>query len=163
MLVKDAIHFVTSDRDANFTDSLITSASEYEDLQIVPGTTTTQSQTHGRCWIKSVRLHAATNHAFTVVFLSRAGGINRIAATPYNNAIVDFFKWAATDAIATASEWVYGKTGLNIPYQDEELRGQIHIGIINDSAATKGALGATLSAGVGAQYMTLKIGVIQAT
>ena len=43
------------------------------------------------------------------------------------------------------------------------MRGQIHIGIINDSAATKGALGATLSAGVGAQYMTLKIGVIQAT
>ena len=163
MLVKDAIHFVSSDRDANFTDALITSASEYEDLQIVPGTTTTQSQTHGRCWIKSVRLQAATNHAFTVVFLSRAGGVNRLSATPYNNAVIDFFKWVTTDAMATATEFIYGKTGLNIPDQDDDNRGQLHVGIINDTVATKAAVGATLPAGVFTQFMTLKIGVIQAT
>lgn len=161
MIAKDAIHWITSDRDANFTDSLITSASEYEDLSFA-GASQPPTNSISKCWIKSVRLHAATNHAFTVIFLTKSGGVNRIAATPYNNAVVDFFKWAAADAIATASEWIYGKTGLNIPYTDDDQRGQLHIGIINDSTGTKAALGAALPAGLQPQFLTFRIGVVSA-
>ena len=158
MLVKDAIHFVNSDRDANFTDSLVTSASEYESLSFASVT-----GGHGRCWIKSVRLHTATNHAWTVIFMDRPGGVGRRSATPYGNAVIDFFKWAASDGIATATEYVYGKTGLNIPYQDSLNTGNIYVGLINDSASTKAALGSgNLPGGVFTQYVTMKIGVISA-
>lgn len=160
MITKDSIHYVDSDRDLHFTDSLIQYASEYEDINLggVAGT-------EARCYIAEITMTTATNHAFIMSFHPRTGGLRALAATPYlpaQGTMLDFWSWVATDAMATGTQWVYATTGLKIPYRDEAGTGQLHVGLHNRSSSTKGALGATLPAGVSPQYIQVRFGLVAA-
>lgn len=163
MLVKDSWGYITSHRDTHFTDSLIGYASEYEDI-VVPGA---GASGPFKCYITSVVLITATNHAWNVTFHS-SDTRRLLAASPYSGLggqkqnLLDWVEFAAADAENVATEWWYAMTNLKIPYLDEDNTGELHVGLHNRSTTTKGALGATLPSGVNPQYVTLRVGFIAA-
>lgn len=165
MILKENFQFVTTNRDSHFTDSLARGASEYENI-VVTGT--------GKlpCYITSIRVTLASLMACAVSFYSRDVFYQRLAATPYNNALIDYWEWASADAtpafgplnVTSATEWVYSVTGLKIPYVDEDETGELHVGFHNLSHLTKAAAGATnLPSGVATQYVSIRFGLISET
>lgn len=170
-MIREGLVYVDSHRDLHFTDSMPSGASEYETLFIdnrrVSGPALASPyETYGqqKFWIESVRLHTATNHAFTIVFYTREVKDQRLGATPYAASMVDYVEFAAADAfgIPGGTEWLYTQTNLKIPYMDQDGSGAIHCGLYNRSTSTKGALGATLPVGVTPQYIHLRVGLIPA-
>lgn len=167
MLVKDNIFFVNSNRETHFTDQLVRGASEYENLVV------TQS---GRMpsYITSIRMTLATLGAFAISFYSRDVFYQRLAATPYANALIEYWEWASSAAtpafgplnVISATEWVYSVSGLKIPYADEDETGELHVGLHNLSHNTKLAPSNTdaadYPAGVATQYVSIKFGLIAA-
>ena len=168
MIVKDNLFFVTSDRERHFTEQLIQGASEYENI-VVTG--------NGRLasYVTSVRLTMATLIACAVSFYTRDIFYQRLAATPYGNALIDYWEWASADAtpafgrlnVITGTEWVYSVTGLKIPYVDEDNTGELHVGLHNLSHTTKLAVSNTDAAdypsGVASQYVSIRFGLISET
>lgn len=162
MITKESIVFVDSHRDTHFTDSLVQYASEYEDLTISPGTAAAGAG-RASCFVSSITLRTATNHAWAVS-LHRTSTHSTLAATPYQPAQwIGFWPFTNTEALATATEFVYTVSGLRIAYRDDNDTGRLHVGLHNQSAATKAALGAALPSGVTSpQYVQVTIGLIGA-
>ena len=168
MIVKDNFFFVTSNRETQFTDELVRGASEYENI-VVTG--------NGRMasYVTSIRVTMATLIACAVSFYSRDVFYQRLAATPYANALIDYWEWASADAtpafgplnVISATEWVYSVTGLKIPYVDEDNTGELHVGFHNLSHTTKLAPSNTdaadYPAGVATQYISIRFGLISET
>jgi hypothetical protein len=162
---KDNIFFVTTNRDLHFTDQLARGASEYENI-VVSGAGKLSS------YITSIRVTMATLGAVAVSFYSRDVFYQRLAATPYANALIDYWQWASADATAafgplnviSATEWVYAVTGLKIPYVDEDETGELHVGLHNLSHNLKLAAANTdaadYPAGVATQYVSIRFGLI---
>lgn len=123
--------FIRSDKDTHFRDSLAQFASEYEDIQL-------GSIPHGRVdsFIRSIRILSIQNLAWTVVFYSR----RRNYEADYDlDTSIEFQDFAATDAIATATSYLYAVSGLEIPYRDEDVLGELHVGLHNRSSTAKNA------------------------
>lgn len=179
MLVKEGLFYVDTNKDTHFTDALTAGASEYENL-VVTGTGRL------RTFITSVRMRAATNHAFTLAFYSKDGTFGgtqtanphrALAATPYESLLIDYWPFASADAwiagpvlgsadtvnVTNSTEFVYSVTGLKIPYVDEDGTGELHLGLHNLDKRTKLALGNTnLPSGVSQQYIQIRFGLIGA-
>ena len=168
MLVKHSIFYVDTDRDRHFTDSLIVNASEFENI-VIPGAILPAGGAAGggsgrgrvACFIESIRMTTATNHDFGFNFYSRDVGHQRLAASPYHGALIGTVLLNSI-TYTTGTEFYYATDGLSIPYLDEDNTGELHVALINFSSDTKGALGATLSAGVPPQYIQVRFGCIAA-
>ena len=155
-VIFDSVAYVDTNRDAHFTDALIQNASEYENLTVT-GTGPL------KCHVTQIRLTTATRHDWTVAFYSRDVFHERLAATPYANALISMVHLDAAGAWATASEYVYATDFPAIQYMDEDGTGELHVGLHNRDSKTKAALGASLPAGVPVQYLVLRFGIIAAT
>ena len=152
---REDIFYIDSQRDTHFTDALVSGASEYENFAYAQAG-------NFSVFLTSIRMTTATNHRFTVAVYSRDVHHQRLSATPYQGALIDYWEWASADAWATATEYVYSVTGLRIPVLDEDNTGELHIGLHNRANETKAALGAALPAGVPPQFIQMRFGLIAA-
>lgn len=173
MLVKESFSYIDSHRDLHFTDSLITGASEYENIAFPTGPAAGPDQTQNyaasgalKCHITGIRLIAATQHDFKISFYSRRGGYRNLAATPYAGSLIGVVSLVGQGSQRlhpTASEYIYATDFSAIQYMDEDGLNELHVGLHNLDSKTKAALGSTnLSAGVFQQYIQIRFTVISA-
>lgn len=124
--------FVRSDKDTHFTTALIQYASEYEDLSIGGIAPTTRADGI----ITSIRLLSLQNLAWWVGFYTR----RRNYQANYDlDTLVGAQSFVAGDAFLSATTYIYIATGLRMPYQDEDMLGELHVGLHNRSASAKTA------------------------
>lgn len=171
MITRSSTFFVTSDRDAHFTDSLIRNASEYENIAIgrrgggFPNTVGSETTGVGQApsLLTSIALHAATDLTFAVSFWSRDTNAQLLAATPYTGNFLGSVLVPKVFGIGT--EYCYATTFPPLPYLDEDNTGELHVGLHNLSATTKlSAAGTTAAEGTGrpGMFCVLKVGMISA-
>ena len=155
-LIRENISFFRTNRDTHFTDQLITGASEYENLVVSePGRLP--------CHITSVVMTAATRHDFSVAFYSRDVFHQRLAATPYNGAVLGVIHLDAAGSWQHGTEYVYATDFPAIQYLDEDESGELHVGLHNRDSKTKAALGAAgLPTVIPPQYIHIRFGLISA-
>ena len=156
MLITESIHHVDSDASSDFRNKINASgASQYADIALAAGTPSTVGP--NKCVINSVRLLAIQDLDWQVQFHSKSyGSAVGVAATQFSDVngshLVGWSNHLATttnipanwtDAHTTTAT-IYGSTtyasyisGLNIPYEDRDGTGRLHVNLVNKSATAK--------------------------
>lgn len=124
---------IRSDKDAEFTDALVTNAFEDENLGGLNGNT-------GR--IRSIVILSVQQLAWEIAFYSSD---TFRSADADLDAFLEQFQFRAANGLqdAGAGLFRYAVTGLDIPIVDDEGTNELHVSIINRDAVAKiaGALG----------------------
>lgn len=126
---------VRSDKDSAFTDAIAQNAQESENITL-PGAFTAGS----RARLRSINVISLENLAWELWLFANNRFITDVAdidlVFPRGR-----WGWAATDGarIAGAGPYYYYIDGLDIAYQDLDMFQQLHIMLVNRSAAAKTA------------------------
>jgi len=146
MLVKGS-HFLFDSDQTQFRETLVSQASEYEGL-LVGGVTAGPVKS----FITSVRLLSLQDLAYRIEFHSKQYNAVNSASTYANPAhligIVNALpstdalpqNWSGADmmtATAYGTMFAYFRSGLNIPYEDREGLGRLHVNLVNLDSTTK--------------------------
>lgn len=128
---------IRSDKDDNFTAGLVQNAKEDENLT---------GLANNRIMIKAVRIEADQALDFAVIFWSK---------DTFDDTDLDadtFIEWVRFNLAGTtgldvirpggAGQYYGSKTGLNIPYRDDDSSNELHVSLMNLSVGAKNA-GAT--------------------
>ena len=137
-LTEDIIEFGTlsirSDKDVNFTGGIVQNAKEDENLTGLAS---------NKIMIKAVRIEADQALDFVVIFWSK----DTFDDTNLDDdTFIDFVRFqldgtAGLDFIQPggAGQFYGSKTGLNIPYRDDDLTKELHVSLLNLSSTAKDA------------------------
>ena len=133
------LHIVRTDKLVHFTDALILGAVEHEDLRFPEAIA---AGNHARSVIRTLMILARENLAYEVVFWRSD---QHDDPDPALDSFIGVWPFIGADGlqIAGAGLFRYYVAGLQIPYQDFDRTGELHISIVNRSAAAKtaGAVG----------------------
>lgn len=123
----------------HFTTELVQNAAENEDV-VLDGALAGVNG-NARNIVQTITVISDQNLAWEIALYGKdtfAGGTDLDA-----NTILCHHAFAAADGaqVGGAGSYVYFVDGLNLPYQDEDHSGELHIQLINRSATSKNAAG----------------------
>lgn len=172
MLITESITYVDSVIGTDFFADIMPAASAFVDMQLAAGTVSPIG-TH-KCIINSVRLISMVDRDWRVEFHSKSYGTLANTATKFTQSnfggLVAWSNHLATTTnlpanwtgAGTATATAFGTlfvsyvSGLNIPYEDKEGKGQLHANLVNMSGS-----GTALTKGNGdSGLIHLRVGVI---
>ena len=150
MLITESVHFVDSSQ-SDFRENIVPLASAYADIALAAGTESTLGP--HKCIISSVRIISVQDLAWRVEFWGKSYSVH--TASSYGDPS-QLIGWSdhldSTDNIpanwtgihtttATRFGTMYASfiTGLNIPYEDRQGTGRLHINLVNQGTAAKSA------------------------
>jgi hypothetical protein len=127
---------VRSDKDTHFTGAIIQNAAEEENI-VLPQCLRGMNG-NARAIVRSVAIVSDENLDWEV-WLFRTDGFQD--ADLDLDTFTGFMAFAVADArqIAGAGPFYYYRGELNLPYQDADNTGELHIALVNRSAAAKSA------------------------
>ena len=168
MLITESIHYVDSSQSADFRGAISPGgASAYADIALASGTPA-EVGPH-KCIINSVRILAMQDTDWQVQFHSKSYSLHSASSYPNPSNLIGWSNHLSTaqnipanwTGAATTTATTYGTmyasyvSGLNIPYEDLQGVGRLHVNLVN-----RGATGKT-AGDVGIVH--LRVGVIYAS
>ena len=175
MLITESIHLVDSDASADFRNRIAPTASQYADIPLVAGTPSIIGP--NKCIINSVRLLAIQDLNWRVEFYGKSYSTVAVTASQFSGIngshLIGWSDHLATSGVIPAN-WtgthattatLYGSTtfasyisGLNIPYEDRDGTGRLHVNLVNTNSA-----GGTAKLPGDTGLIHLRVGVIYAS
>ena len=168
MLITESIHYVDSDQSTDFRGAISpTGASAYADIALASGTPTDVGPQ--KCIINSVRLIAVQDTNWQVQFHSKSYSLHTASSYPNPSNLIGWSNHLSTvhpilanwTGAATTTATAYGTlyasyiSGLNIPYEDRQGTGRLHVNLVNQ--------GPTLKSAGDVGILHLRVGVIYAS
>lgn len=125
-----------TDKDTEFTGALATNAVEYEDIALPSAL----SGIGGRARIRlsMISIIATENLDYELMLFSKD---THATSDPDTNSFLGNWRFVAATAvrIAGAGLYYYFISGLDVPYVDDDASGELHVGLVNRSVASKTA------------------------
>lgn len=137
-MTKGDIAYLDSDKDTHFSGALAQNAIEFENI-------TFPSYWIGikECIIEGISIQSDQNLEWDVMLFSKSSAEDTDLDL---DTFIDFFNFPSTSGkqIAGAGQYYYAFPAniMAIPYRDEDIKSQLHVGLVNRSATAKNA-GAT--------------------
>jgi hypothetical protein len=94
---------------------------------------------HSRCRIRHLTVLSKDNCAWEVLFYGKQ---LRASGDPSTDSFRSRYRFSASDAIQRNGLWYYYVPDIDMPYEDEDRTGTLHMTLINRSSATNKAAGA---------------------
>lgn len=134
------IYTVATDKDAHFTGSIAQNASEEENIALPTYLAGVNGNARGI--IKGFTIISDQNLDWQLVFFGTDGFAD--TDIDLDTCLASYKFTASTDAlqIGGSGSYYYFKDGLELPYEDADKTGELHVALVNCSATSKNA-GAT--------------------
>ena len=129
------IHKIRSDKDTHFAGAIAQNASEEENLALPKGITGFGD--HCKARLKTITLQSDENLNWEIMLFSS----DTFANTDLDlDTFIGYWNFGTGAVrIAGAGQFYYYIAGLDVPYQDDDASGELHVALVNRSAATKTA------------------------
>lgn len=125
-----------TDPDTAFTGAIVQNAVEYEDLALPSGLSGIGGRARVR--LKMISVISKENLSWELMLFSKD---THATADPETDSFLGYWTFQSATAvrIAGAGLYYYFISGLDVPYWDDDASGELHVGLINRSAASKTA------------------------
>lgn len=150
MLITESVHFVDSSQ-SDFRGAISPLASSYADIALASGTESTLGP--HKCIISSVRIMSIQDLSWRVSFWGKSYSLHTASSYADPSQLIGWSdhldstdnipaNWTGihtTTATLFGTMYVSFITGLNIPYEDRQGTGRLHVNLENTSATAKSA------------------------
>ena len=151
MLITESIHFVDSQQATDFRGAISPAASAYADIALAQGSDTTVGP--HKCIINSVRIVSIQDLSWRVEFYGKSYSVHTASSYPDPSQLIGWSDHLRSNdnipanwtGIHTTTATTFGTLfasfigGLNIPYEDRQGVGRLHVNLLNTSATAKSA------------------------
>jgi len=125
-----------TDKDVSFIGAIAQNAVEYADVALPSALSGVGGRARMR--LTQVSIIATESLDYELLLFS---GVAHATSDPDTNTFLGLvsFTAAASKRIAAAGLYYYYVSGLDLPYNDDDATGKLHVGLVNRSAASKTA------------------------
>lgn len=129
-------HSIETDPAVHFTGALATNAAEQEHIALAPPLSGFRNNARGI--VQSLAIISKENLDWELILW---GNSTCNTADPATDSFIGRWSFVAADAVrvAGANLYYYYIDGLAVPYRDDDQTGELHVSLLNRSAAAKSA------------------------